>query len=234
MNIYNAVLYRPIFNLLVWLYTTIPGADLGLAIIILTLLIRVVLYPLNQKAIVSQRALQKIQPLMEELKDKYKDDREKLGSAMMELYKTEKINPFASCLPLLIQLPILLAVFHVFQAGLTSNNFDLLYAGVTNPGHLNTLAFGFLDLAKNNILLAVLAGMAQFWQSYMLMNRRNQQGGKSQMTGMNRQMLYLMPIVTVFFGASLPAGLTLYWLFTTIFSILQQALVLRSTEKAAT
>jgi len=230
MNIYTEALYRPILNLLVWLYTTIPGADLGLAIIALTVVIRLVLYPLNRQAISSQKALQRLQPEMEALKEKYKNDKEKQGAAMMELYKKEHINPFSSCLPLLIQLPILIAVYGVFRAGLNSDNLNLLDPFVVNPGHLNTLAFGFLDLTHNNIWVAVAAGLGQFWQSKKLMTKRSL-SSSGPAAAMNKQMLYIMPAVTVVIGASLPAGLTLYWFCTTAFSILQQWLMFRKVDK---
>lgn len=220
MGWYTELLFKPLFNALVFLYNALPAHDLGLAIIVLTLVIRVILYPLNRKAIISQKAIQVIQPQIEELKEKYKDNREKLSAAMMELYKKEKVNPFSSCLPILVQLPVLIAVYQVFQSGIASQSFNLLYPGVANPGTLNTIAFGFLDLAKRSIPLAILAGLAQFWQSKMLMQKRT--GKATAASAMNAQMLYMMPAVTILIGSSFPAGLTLYWFSTTLFSGLQQ------------
>ena len=221
MGIYTEILLRPVFNSLAFLYNVIPGQDLGVTIIVLTLVIKIVLFPLNRKAIISQKALQTIQPKVEELKEKHKDNKEKLGSAMMELYKREKINPFSSCFPILLQLPILIAVFQVFRSGLGGSDLtNLLYPWVANPGEFNILAFGFLDLAKRSIPLAVLAGAAQFWQTKMLMGKREQKGGMA--SAMNKQMLYMMPIFTVVIGSSFPAGLTLYWFTTTLLSGLQQ------------
>lgn len=228
MNLYTTLLVQPIFNLLVLLYTLVPGRDLGVTIILLTLIIRVVLYPLNKRSIISQKAIQKVQPQIEALKEKYKGDREKLSSEMMQLYKREKVNPFSSCLPLLIQLPILFAVYHVFVKGIQSSSFDLLYPGVTNPGTLSTIAFGFLDLAKRSWILAVLAGIAQYWQTRMLMNRAEKQGSVA--SAMNKQMLYLMPVMTVFIGSRFPAGLSLYWFATTLFSGLQQVWMIRKKQ----
>lgn len=225
MFIYTEVLYKPLFNLLIFLYNSIPGHDLGITIIALTLIIKLALYPLNRRAIISQKALQNIQPQIEELKEKHKDDREKLGTAMMEMYKKEKINPFSSCLPLLIQLPILIAVYQVFVHGLHNQSFDLLYPGIQSPGSLSTLAFGFLDLSKPNIILALMAGIAQFWQSKMLMSKNKKSG--SMTSAMNSQMLYMMPIMTTFIGSRFPAGLALYWFATTFFSVLQQMWMFR-------
>jgi YidC/Oxa1 family membrane protein insertase len=112
--------------------------------------------------------------------------------------------------------------------GLSGQSFELLYPGVANPGTLNTLAFGFLDLTKRSIPLAVLAGAAQFWQSKMLMSKREKAGSMSSM--MNKQMLYMMPAMTVFIGSSFPAGLALYWLAMTLFSVLQQLWMFKKKE----
>lgn len=231
---FQTIFYQPIFNLLVFLYNIIPGHDLGLAIILLTLIIRLILYPLSQSSIKSQRALQVIQPEIEAIKEKYKDNKEKMGPELMALYKEKKINPFASCLPMLVQLPFLFAIYQVFYNGLTKEgSLSALYSFVSNPGSLNTIAFGFFDLAGKNLVLAILAGLAQFWQSKMLLGAAGS-GNSGGMTAiMNKQMIYFMPIITIFIGASLPAGLTMYWLFTTLFSILQQYLVLSKKQKTS-
>jgi YidC/Oxa1 family membrane protein insertase len=227
MQFFVELLYRPIFNLMVYLYSYVPGHDLGIVIILITLIIRVVLYPLNRRAIVSQRALQVVQPKIEELKEKYKNDREKLGSEMMALYKTEKINPLSSCLPLLVQLPILIAVYQVFINGLKNQNFDMLYPFIANPGMMKTIAFGFLDLTQKSIILAVLAGVAQWWQTRMLMVKNQK---VSTASAMNKQMMYLMPVMTIIIGSSFPSGLTLYWFATTALAGLQQVWMMRKKQ----
>jgi YidC/Oxa1 family membrane protein insertase len=231
MNLLVIIFYQPLFNLLVWIYNVLPTHDLGWAIIILTLLIRIVLYPMGQKSIKSQRALQTIQPKIDALKTQYGTDKEGLGKAMMQLYKDEGINPLSSCLPLLIQFPFLIALYAVFRSGLTHNSFDLLYPFVMNPGQLNHVAFGFFDLTMKSIPLAIAAGLAQFWQTRMLMgqqkNQPKPQNPNDISAMMNKQMIYLMPIMTVFIGVSLPAGIAMYWLATTIFSGIQQMILFR-------
>ncbi len=230
---FTVALYQPIWNALVWLYGVLPGHDIGLAIIALTVAIRIVLWPLQQSALKSQRALQNIQPKLKALQEQYKDDKVGLNKAMVELYSKEKVSPFSSCLPLLIQLPFLIALYEVLRAGLTSANFNLLYPFVQNPGSINPVSMGFLDLAKASIPLAVLAGAAQFFQTKMLpMNRPPAAagaGGKDEdmAAKVNKQMMYIMPAMTVFIGATLPGGLTLYWLVTTLVAIFQQWLFLR-------
>ncbi|MFH1890704.1 MAG: YidC/Oxa1 family membrane protein insertase [Candidatus Kuenenbacteria bacterium] len=231
IEIYNTILYRPLFNLLVFLYNTVSFQDIGIAIILLTVIIKLALYPLSVKSIKGQKALQELQPKMEEIKRKYKNSKEQLGKAMMELYKKEKISPMSSCLPLLIQFPFLIAVYHVFRAGFKPESLDMLYGFVANPGAINPIAFGFLNLAEKNIVLAVLAGAAQFWSSKMLISKKqpNVPGAKDEGMSamMNKQMLYFMPAITIFIGAGLPGGLTFYWFLTTLLTAFQQLYIFK-------
>lgn len=235
-NIFTVIFYQPILNLLVILYNTVSFQDLGIAIILLTIIIKLILWPLGQKSIKSQKQLQDLQPKMEELKKKFADDKVGLSQATMDLYKNNKINPFSSCLPVLIQLPFLWAVYRVFRDGL-SNKLDLVYPFISKPSVINSLSFGFLDLGKPNIYLAVLAGLAQFWQAKMMMTKRapiKTEGSKDEdMTAiMNKQMLYFMPAVTIFIGISLPGGLTFYWFVLTVLTALQQLLVFKKTPSS--
>lgn len=231
---FNVVLYQPMFNGFVALYNLIP--DVGVVILIITIIIKLVLYPLTKSSIKSQKALNDIQPKMEEIKKKYKDNQQQVAAETMKLYKENKVNPFASCLPLLIQMPILIALCYVLRSGLTTDNFDLLYSFVRNPEHINTLSLGFLDLSKSSIVFAILAGGAQFWQTKMMMRKKAPPaagtGAKDEnmMAMMNKQMLYFMPLMTVFIGFKLPGGLTLYWFLSTLFTALQQLIVFKKKE----
>lgn len=227
IELYNIIFYQPIYNLLIFFYNIVPGHDIGVAIIILTILIKLILYPFSLQAIRAQKALSELQPKIDEIKNKYKDKKEIMAQEMMRLYKENKVNPFSSCLPLLIQLPFLIAVYRVFIKGLSSEGLDLLYSFVTNPGHINSVSFGFLDLAKPNLILALLAGGAQFWQTKMMPTQKppkNIPGSKDESitATMNKQMQYFMPVITVLIGASLPGGLTLYWFLTTLITVGQQ------------
>lgn len=234
VELFNTLLVVPLLNLLVFFYNIIPGQDLGIAIILLTIVIKLALYPLSHQSIKSQKALQDLQPKMEALKKQYKNDKEKLAKEMMALYKTEKVNPLSSCLPLLIQLPFLIAVFQVFRTGVDSASLELLYSFVTNPGELNPIAFGFLNLSNPNVILAALTGGAQFWQTKMLMSKKQPKvpGAKDEdmMAVMNKQMLYFMPIITVVIGASLPAALILYWLTMTLVTVFQQKMMFKKKD----
>ncbi len=236
-HIFQTIFYQPILNLLVLLYNTVSFKDFGVAIILLTIVIRLILWPLSQKSIKAQKDLQDLQPKINDLKEKFKDDKQAQATATMQLYKDHHINPFSSCLPLLIQLPFLIAVFNVFRDGL-NNKLELLYSFVQKPAAINFIAFNFLDLSKPNIYLAVLAGAAQFWQAKMMLAKRPEvktPGSKDEDMAaiMSKQMLYIMPVMTIFIGASLPGGLTFYWFLVTILTALQQLLIMKHKNKKA-
>lgn len=236
MELFNTYLYQPIFNLLVFLYNILPGQDIGLAIIVMTVLIRLAFYPLSRKSIESQKALQDLQPKLEEIKKKYKGEKEKLGQAMMKLYKEEKINPASSCLPLLIQLPFLIAVYRVFAVGLSNGSLDMIYPFIHNPGYINTISFGFFDLGRPQWVLAVLAAAAQFWQAKMLSTKKPEiksEGSKDEAfaTIMNKQMVYFLPLFTLWIGFKFPGGLMLYWLITTVWTAVQQLLIFKKQKQ---
>ncbi len=240
---YNTVFYQPLFNCLVWLYNSIPGHDVGLAIVVLTVIIRVILFPLYYKSIKSQKALQDIQPKVDALRKEFKADQEKLGRELMILYKNEKVNPFSSCLPLLIQLPFLIALYQVFIHGLKSESMEMLYPFVHNPGIINPISLGFVNLSEPAVILAILAGAAQFWQSRMLLAKKPplikgkeiEGSADEKMTAiMNKNMMYIFPVMTVFIGWSLPAGLTLYWFLTTLLMALQQLWMFHRKQEKVT
>ncbi len=236
MNPFVILFYQPILNLLVIIHNAMPGNDLGWAIIGLTLIIKIVLLPLSAKSLKSQKALQDIQPQMEEIKQKYKDNKEELGRKMMELYKKEKVSPFSSCLPLLIQLPFLFAIFQVLRDGLKNGALENLYPFVGAPESVNTLFLGIIELQNPSIILAVAAGILQFVQTKMLTRKKQPNVPGSADEGMasmmNKQMMYFMPIITVIFGVSLPGGLTLYWTINTLMTIAQQLLVFKKPQPA--
>lgn len=242
-SLFTTILVQPILNVLVWLYNVVPGNDLGLAIIILTILVKVVLYPFTMAQIKQQRALQALQPKIDEVRARLKDDKEAQAKELMELYKREKVNPASSCLPLLIQLPIFIGLYRALSDGLGSKGLNLLYPFIENPGTIQTVMFGIVDLSKPNVVLAVLAGAVQFWQSWQILRKPSVAAppppevvgtpaakDESMAATMNKQMMYIMPVVTVFIGISLPGGLTLYWLVMSLLTVAQQALFLRKPQ----
>ena len=231
--LYNLLLYEPILNFFVFLSNVLPGHDAGLVIIVITLLVRLLLYPLYKKQVEAQKSMTDLQPKIALIKEKYKDDREKQAKETMKLYKDNKVNPLSSCLPVLVQFPLFIAVYQVLRDGLTKpESLDALYGFISRPEMINPFFFGLIDLSKPNVILAVAAGLAQFWQIKMLSTTKpaiKSEGSKdeSTMATMNKQMMYIMPVMIVFFGLTLPSGLSLYWFVGTLFMIAQQYIAFR-------
>lgn len=243
IDFFNQILTWPILNLLLWLYDVIPGQDIGIAIIVLTIIVKAVLYPFAVQQIKQQRAMQQLQPKMEEIRKRLANDKEAQAKELMELYKAEKVNPAASCAPLLIQLPVFIALYHALQSGLTSTGLEHLYTFVPNPGEVNATLFGFVNLATPNYVLAILAAAIQYWQTKQILDTtpkaaanpptaaKDAAKDESMAAMMNKQMLYVMPIVTLIIGFSLPGGLTLYWLVMSALTVLQQWYMLKKHPK---
>ncbi|RLC36561.1 MAG: hypothetical protein DRH33_06805 [Candidatus Nealsonbacteria bacterium] len=227
VQIFNTILYQPLLNALILLYHYLPGKDFGVAILVLTVIIKLILHPSSVKAIKSQKALSSLQPKLKELQRKYKNDQEKLARATLELYQKEKISPFSGCLPLLLQLPILIALYRVFFF-LKDYNPEtlktLLYNFVPYPGTINLTFLGIINLAQPNFFLALIAGILQYFQSKISIGKqKTKKGDFSSM--MQSQMLYFFPVFTVLIVWKLGAIIGLYWIFSTLFSIGEQYLI---------
>lgn len=223
-EIFTKILVQPIFNLLIFVYNIVPGADFGIAVIIVTVLIRLVLSPLSVKMLRSQKNIAKLQPKLKELQVKYKGDKQALAREQMAMYKEYGVNPLSGCLPLLIQLPILLALYQTFIKGFKPESLSLLYKFVENPGVVHNIAFGFFDITQKSPVLAILAGVLQFIQAKMANLAQSMSGGgqNDMAAAMSKQMLYFFPFLITIIAWNLPFGLTLYWVVTTAYSIFEQ------------
>ncbi|HET8568593.1 MAG TPA: YidC/Oxa1 family membrane protein insertase [Candidatus Limnocylindria bacterium] len=245
-DLWNTLLVHPLINLLVFTYSVF--GDFGLAIVIVTVSIRLLLYPLFVTQIRSQRALQELAPAMNELKQKYGKDRQKLTEEQMKLYRERGYNPAAGCLPLLLQMPIL---FGFYAAMLQMCGLGTGLAGADCPGitreQFETIRWPFLpgnliperiDLAAHWLpwisgglgrpdpffVLPILAGVTQLVSSLMAMPAQ-QKAPTDPQARMMQTMTYYFPIITVVIAWGLPAGLSLYWVATTVFQIAQQYVV---------
>ena len=232
IKFFHTILWQPLFNLLILFYIYIP--NLGVAIILLTLLIRIILYPLQGKAAKSQLALQAIQPKLKEVQAQYKDDKEAQAKAMMALYKTEGINPFSGFLVMLIQFPVLIVLYRLFWQGIQEENFQYLYTFVQRPETINSIFLG-MDLNEPSMILAILVGIAFFVQAKLSTPKKKpkkQQGTKGMFGEMfQKQMLYVFPIFIVFILFRLPSALGLYLLISGIFTAFQQYLAKKKYQE---
>jgi YidC/Oxa1 family membrane protein insertase len=216
------------FLILIYIYTN----NFGVAVIGLTLLIKFITNPLNQKALESQKAMAEIQPRLQEIQKKNKDNPEKQAQEMMALYKDKKFNPFSGILLLFIQIPIIWALFYVFKGGINIDPAQM-YSFIHFPQAINPFFLG-IDLSKPNIYLAVITAIAQFIQAKTgtpAAVKGVADDKTSQITNMmQKQMVIFIPLITLFVLYSLPAALGLYWLITTIFTIFQQRSIFNKKE----
>ncbi len=230
---FNTILVLPLFNLLALIYAVIPGHDFGVAVILLTILVRLALWPLVNKQLHSQKAMAELAPEIAKVKAKAKGDKQLEGKLLMELYKTKEISPFASLLPLLVQLPLFLALFVVLRDVIKPGEIaHLAYGPVKNLAFIKTVIAsgsfkptlaGGLNLAVPSAVLAVVAGLAQFYQTKQLTPKKS--AGQKAMPGMAGA-VYIFPALTVLVALKLPAALALYWTVTSLVAIVQQHLVL--------
>jgi len=226
VSFFNTFLYQPLFNILVLIYVVLPIHDFGLSVIILTIIVHLILYPISIKALKSQRALKEIQPKIKEVQKKYKD-RQAQAMKMLELYKKEKINPFSGIFPLLIQLPILIALYQVFLKSFQPEVLINLYSFVSNPGVLNSSFLGLIDLAKPSLILALLVGILQFFQTKKITPKtiKTKKETPEFASIFQKQMIYFFPIITVLIISRFPSAISLYLVTASLFTIFQHHLI---------
>lgn len=232
LTIYYTLLYQPLLNFLVLIY--VLTNNFGIAVIVLTVLIKWLTGPLNKKAIESQKAMTEIQPKIKEIQKKYKDTPEKQAQAMMALYKEKNFNPFSSIFLLFIQIPIIIALFQIFKGGIVVDP-QFMYSFIHLPEMINPYFLG-IDLSQPNIILAVLAAIAQYFQAKTSFGKQKKDDGEPkdktmQITDMmQKQMIFILPIVTLFVLFTLPSALGVYWLITTAMTIYQQKKILKESN----
>jgi len=232
-EIIRQVLYIPLVNLLIFLIWLIPGHSAGAAIIILTVLIRFILIIPSRKATQSQLKMREIQPKVDEIRRLYPDDRQKQSLEMMELYKRENVNMFGSCLPMLIQLPVLLGLYYAFSNGLDPSRVSLVYDFVPRAAVIDKTFFG-IDLTKpdHTYILPILAGVIQFIQTKMMTPKRTKDNKTDPSVAMQQNMVYMFPILTIMISRSFAAALPLYWAVSSIFSTVQQYAIMKRSQQA--
>jgi len=229
-EIIYTVIYQPLFNLLIFFYNIIPFFDLGVAVILLTLFIKTLLYPLGMKAARSQKEMEAIQPDVKKIQEKYKDEKEKQAQKIMELYKEKGVNPFSGMLPLFIQLPILISLFQIFRRGLENEEMKHLYDFISTPELVNYSFLGIIDMSSPNIFLAILAAAGQYFQMKMMMSKKKEDGKQDTAKAIQSQMIYFLPGFTFVILLSLPSVVGLYWVVTVAFSVFQQYIVKKEKD----
>jgi YidC/Oxa1 family membrane protein insertase len=170
--------------------------------------------------------MQRLQPKIKKLQEEHKENKEKQAQVLMDLYKEHGVNPFSGILLLIIQLPILIALYRIILSGLGPNELSGLYSFIANPGAINFTLLGIINLGARSLPLVVLAGIAQYFQARLAI-WQNPAGDAalSPAEKVTRQMAFIGPIFTIVIFYNLPAAVGLYWLTSSLFSIVQQIIV---------
>jgi YidC/Oxa1 family membrane protein insertase len=234
---FEALLIKPLYNAFVFLIGVVPGGDVGLAIIVLTLIVRAIFYPAFTASIRTQMGMQAVQGDLDEINRKYKDDPKTRTEKTLALFKEKKIRPLAGLLALLIQIPIFIALYLVFfREGLPNIETALLYPFIPTPALVQTNFLGFLDLLTvHNIILTALVGGTQFLVTRLSLARTPAKASSPEKEAAHRMqrnlMLYMLPALMTALTYTFPAGVGLYFLTGNLVSIAQE-LYLRKQKTA--
>ena len=234
---FHTVFYDPIYNALVALVALVPGSDVGVAVIIITIIIRIVLLPSSLSAARTQRAMKILEPRIKEVKERHKGDKEKEALETLALYKEAQVNPFASILTVFIQIPVLLALYWVFYyepfSTVSAINAARLYSFTPMPQTVSLEFLGIISVASKSLFLAALAGLTQFIQAHMALsgtmkpsNDGSMQGNFQKMMGM--QLKYVIPFLIAIISYTTFGAIALYFITTNIAGSLQELYVRRT------
>lgn len=236
-NLFNAVFYDPIYNSLVALVALIPGSDVGIAVILITIVIRLILLPFSLSAARTQRAMKALEPKIKELKEKNKNSKEKLALETLAIYREAKVNPFASILTIFIQIPILLALYFVFYyEPFSAINAERLYAFTPVPDVISLEFLGIISVAGKSMMLAFLAGITQFYQAHLALSGTMKPSDTKSMQNdfqriMGMQLKYVFPFIIAVISYTTSGAIALYFITTNLAGALQEIYVRRILNK---
>lgn len=242
---YHTFIFEPLYNGLIGIMNLLPWADVGVAVIIFTIIVKLVLFPLSKSSLLTQVKMKEIEPEANRIKAQYANDRQTQTLKVMELYKVKGIKPFSGILLLIIQLPILLALISVFYKIIPSIHPEFLYSFISAPDITNKIHFlGIIDLTQKSLILALITGIAQFFQlQYSLASRQlstvpaktdnsNTKGlmNPDMMASMTKQMKFFLPILAFastywIIPAQFPQAasvIAIYWTISTLFTLGQE------------
>ena len=232
----KAIFFNPFYNALVVLAALVPGNDLGIAIIILTLLVKGLLAPFAHRALKMQRSMRELEPKMKALKEKHTNQEEQ-ALKMMELYREHGVNPFTSIFIMLIQIPIIFGLYFVFRTGVDLSSPDL-YSFILRPDHISNMFLGIVDLAKPSIVLGLLAMVTQFFQTQLSVPPapKPAPGAESSFQdefarSMSFQARFILPVFIFIVSLKLQAALPLYWATSNLFGIAHELYIRREAKK---
>jgi YidC/Oxa1 family membrane protein insertase len=239
--LWNTIFYEPIYNALVFIMNTVTLGDVGLAIVALTVLVKFILAPLTRKSIRSQILMKRMEPELKLLKKEF-PNKEEQAKKTFELYKKYGTNPFSGCLVVLLQLPIIFALYYVFYKGL-SLDASSLYSFVKIPDVVHTNFLGFFEMHSKSIILALFAGITQFIQGYLATPVKAKVEVVKEMpvepktfqeelsNSMQMNIRYVLPVFIAFIAYQISAAVALYWIVSNVFTIVQEWIIRRKLER---
>ena len=233
-SFFHAVFYDPIYNALVALVAVVPGSDVGIAVILVTVVIRLILLPFSLSAARTQRAMKLLEPKIKELKETHKGNKEKEALGTLALYKEARVNPFASILTVFIQIPVLLALYWVFYyepfSTVDAINLTRLYSFTPVPMDVSLQFLGIISVTGKSMVLAFLAGVTQFYQAHLALSgtmkpsdAKGMQNDFQRIMGM--QLKYVFPFIVAFIAYTISGAVALYWITSNVFMVGQQIYV---------
>lgn len=235
--VFNKIFYEPLLNGLVGLIGVLPFHDVGIAVVVLTIIVRFIIFPFTHSATVTQIKIKKLEPELKEIKDKFKKDNQEQARKIMELYKKHGINPVIGLLALFIQIPILFALYKVFLSGGGGFDVNHLYSFISLPEVINTKFLGLIEMTKKSYFLAGLASISQFFQMRLALPPIKKPFAPSTSfkenlaKSMSIQGRYIMPIIIFYIALKFSSALALYWTTMNIFAIVHEVIVGKKAEK---
>jgi YidC/Oxa1 family membrane protein insertase len=246
---YNTLIFKPLYNGLVGLMDLLPWIDVGIAVIIFTIIVKLALFHLSKSSLLTQIKMKEIEPEANQIKHQYATDKQAQALKIMELYKSKGIKPFAGILLLFIQLPILLALLSVFYKIIPNIHPEFLYSFIGVP-IVKTEFIGLIDLTKPSLILAILVGIAQFIQLHFSLASKQYKPANAPANAsgtppldfaasMNKQMKFMMPLLAFasvywIIPAKFPQAasiIALYWIVSALFTLGQELVIRKKYEK---
>ena len=240
--LWNTIFYQPIYNILIFIIDHITFGDVGFAIILVTIIVKLILAPLTKKSIRSQILMKKMEPELKQIKKDF-PNKEEQAKKTFELYKKHGTNPFSGCLVILLQLPVIFALYYVFYKGLAIDP-KLVYSFISIPAEMFTNFLGLVEMGSKSIVLGVLAGITQFIQGYLstpvkpkveiikkgeIPEKKTFQEELSDSMQMNVR--YILPVFVAFIAWKISAAVALYWITSNIFTIAQEWYIRKKLSK---
>lgn len=234
--LWHTIFLNPIYNTLVYFIDVVRGGDVGIAIILTVILVKLLLLPVSLKAIRTQIVMRDLDPKLKAIREEYKDKRDVQALKTMEIFKEAKVNPFSSVVLLFIQIPIVIALYFAVSSGggikLPAINTALLYTFIPTPETVNMIFLGFLNIAQKSLPLALVAGLTQFIHTHISLPQLEKKKADAKPDfkedfgrSMQMQMRYVMPVIIFFVAYTVSATIALYFTISNLTSIAQEYLV---------